>query len=261
MNKKVVFVVGDQYEQFAKNAQVVLERQMRGQLAGRAGGADEAQFVFGQGLKRTAGSFDPCELAAADRIPAAATAKIASLSVTHKRDTRHVLITEPRQTGAATYEMDFVVDSTMDRLGDHVTGQHIAGMLLVEAGRQAATAATELEYVADAAEPIAFIWNGLRLNFCRFAFPLPATIIVRLRREQAPDGSRPKYVAAVEILQSGQAVCEMDFGFGLMPLAVLSGLEAKAAQRAVDAAIAFPPAILPAATEATEATERRAVGQ
>jgi hypothetical protein len=236
MATEVVFLVGDQYDHFATNDHVITQSRLLERIAygPEVGGL---RIVLGQGL----GTGDDIDLQANTQggIRLESLDSLATLALTHKRAQRHVLVTSPRRVGPQAYEMALAVDDVNDRLVDHVTGQHVSGMVLIEAARQASIATAELEYLIDAPEPCGFVWNGLRINFSRFAFPLPAGIRVKLRKDVANDRAQPRYVSEVEIHQAAQSVCEMEMTFGILRSSTFLALEAKAARRAIEAARSF----------------------
>jgi hypothetical protein len=223
--KPVVFVVGDQYEAFAQASHVLTESQLRDR-ARCDSSLCGVRVVKGQGVSTAA------NLAALDQsadplgIEIASSAPLAPLGATHKHDSRFVLITEPRCVKPLVYEAELVVNELMDRLADHVTGRHVSGMILVEAARQAGIASVEIENAHREGPRMSFVLNSMTVRFTRFAFPLPATIRVRVGKE---DGF-------IEIIQANEVVCELEIQYRFLPEKVLAALEAKAARRAVDAA-------------------------
>lgn len=237
MSQPVVFLVGDEYASFATNPHVMTLRELRARVLASDARQDDLRVVVGQGMRHEDAAA-PCDAVAATKAGVAieAAAAPASLAVTHKRDAANVLISEPRRTRPRTYEMELLLNDGEDRLVDHVTGQHVSGMVLVEAARQAGIASAEIELLATRDKPFGFVWNGLRVDFARFAFPLPTRIEVTIREEAAEGKSQPTYVADVEVVQAGQCVCTMAMTFGLLPASLLGALEAKAARRAIDGA-------------------------
>ena len=235
--RQTVFLVGDQYEAFARNPHVVTASEFTRRMAGQGDGSPDLA-IFGQGMRHEATVALHSE---AGHLPVAIVPiqEPAPLAITHKREVHHVLISAPRKIGPQLYSMDLIVDDTMDRLTDHVTGQHIGGMLLIEASRQAAIAVTELEHLASRPDRHGFIWSGLRVEFTRFCFPLPTEIHVALEERTVGDPSRPLYVASVEMLQAGQPIARMQMDFELLKSTTIERIEAKAAARAVEASRAL----------------------
>ena len=235
MSKPVVFLVGDAYERFAQNPNVMTLRDLRERVASSDARLADVRVVVGQGMRHEDAAC-PCDPEAARRagIELEGAEPPAPLSITHKRDPASVLVSSPTKLRPHTYAVDLLLNDRLDRLVDHVTGQHVSGMVLLEAARQAGIACVELEYLAGRPEPHGFVWNGMRVNFTRFVFPLPTRINVSFRELPAEGRSQPKYVADMEISQGGQCVCELEMSFGLLPTSVLDSLEVKAARRALE---------------------------
>jgi len=232
MVDSVVLLVGDQYGAFTRHRQVVtLSDFRRRREAGLAG----ARVLIGQGLSHheveALGSADAGTLAAVEPRD-----ELASLAHTHKRDPANVLVTTPRRQGPGRYVMQLALNDGMDRLLDHITGSHVSGIVLVEAGRQGVIACGEIEHaLASRATPWGFVWTGLQVSFTRFAFPLPTELHVELQELPTSTPSKPSYTAKVEVRQAGKTICEMQMDYGLLPETTLAAIEARAGASAVEA--------------------------
>jgi hypothetical protein len=237
MVKPVVFLVGDTYRSFAQNSHVVTLRDLRERVAASDARLSDVRVVAGQGMRHEDGAApcDPDEARSVGILVEPAQPP-APLAMTHKRDPEHVLVTTPTKLRPRTYGMDLLLTDRMDRLVDHVTGQHVSGMVLLEAARQGGIACVELEYLSAQEGRFGFVWNGSRVNFTRFAFPLPTRLVVSFREEAVEGRSQPKRFADIEILQAGHSVCQVEMAYDLLPTTVFDALEAKAARRAVKAA-------------------------
>ena len=234
MAKQIVFLVGDQYGDFAANPHVMKESDFRQRMAANDSDLTRLCVVVGQGMRNEEAVALHRE-SQATPVTVLPVAEAAPLAVTHKRDTRNILISTPRKIGPLTYAMELVLDDSMDRLSDHVTGQHIGGMLLIEAARQAVIATVEAEYLASRAERFGFLWNSLHVDFMRFAFPLPTSMQVTLREEQAEDRPQVTHVVVVEFTQGGHPVAKTELRIVLAEQRTLTVLETRAARRAIEA--------------------------
>ena len=150
------------------------------------------------------------------------------LAITHKATADYVLIGAPRCVGPGLYKTELEIGSGTDRLADHVTGQHIGGMLLVEAARQFGIAAIETEYAANGEMSYGFAWNSLSVRFLSYAFPVPTELTVQLTRNENQTRRNQHSIAlAFRIVQCGQVVAEVSIETTLLEKAVLSKLESR----------------------------------
>ena len=237
-------VVGDAYVKLADGENVVMVSDLRRRLTIDDRWSVDRHFVIGQGMSR--------QDVEALRVVAAAKGldgqftfpdERAPLVLTHKCDDEHVLIGRPVRVEPNHYRFDLVMNDRVDRLSDHVTGVHIGGMVLLEAGRQAIVTVLETEYRKDGETPLGLVWNSLGIRFLNFAFPVPTSISVRLAPE-TPDQSRPgrgqrgSAVLTVDFRQADASVCEFEMAVGIYDAEALSKIERRRARRAVEGALA-----------------------
>jgi A-factor biosynthesis hotdog domain len=179
----VVVAVGDRFEDFLANQAVVSVDEVLGLL--RSGELDSGQrLVIGQGLTAD----ELAELRQhVDGVP-----EPAGQSLTHKRDAKNTMVTEPVQVAERRYEADLVLDQRSEMVEDHLTGQHIPGIVLVEAARQTWTAVTERYFPSPPEWPgTRFIIESLAADFTTLVLPLPAKLEYTLiGHETGPAGSR-----------------------------------------------------------------------
>lgn len=62
---------------------------------------------------------------------------------THKNKAENVLISEVSQIDVASYQCHLLIDDGCAEMADHVTGQHVQGMVLLEACRQMVNSVSE----------------------------------------------------------------------------------------------------------------------
>jgi hypothetical protein len=231
------YIVGDSFVRFAQHDNVMTVDQLRQALATQR--IDLAAIQLMPGLGLAAGDFDVLQhaLRAAGATPetvARFERAQPALALTHKRDEAHVMIGAIQPQGGAEYRAEMVVNGLEDRLADHVTGQHVGGMLLVEAARQLGIAVVELEYGEAGQKRWGLAWSSLRVRFAAFVFPLPAVLHARGSEDQ--NRVRPNQRAitvTVTVEQAGQPVCEIELDVTLIDSALLATMEQKAAARAL----------------------------
>lgn len=230
MSNRIV-VVGDHFAKFANHPSVMTLTEFRSGKRALTG----ERLLIGQGMSHIeVQQFGILQ----SRDDHAATIErrddLATLELTHKRDVRNVLITLPRKTDHATYVVELALNDEMDRLIDHVTGAHIGGIVLLEAGRQATIATGEIEYqLASRPEPWGFVWTGCQVRFSQFVFPVPTQIRVTIVEDADSTATRPKCTAKISFEQASKTIAELAINYELLPQRTLETLESRAAKRLI----------------------------
>lgn len=235
MEREFFLIVGDEYREFATHEGVFGVSDAL--LALRSGVAawQTRSLLLGQGISRDTRH----EIEAAAREVGSIVYPVAGappLALTHKLSADGVLISPPQKISAGRYRAELLTGVERDRLADHVTGQHMGGMLLVEAARQLGIAALELEYAADdGLMRYGLAWAGLVVRFLSYAFPTPTELEVVL--EEDPAKSRKSQVGVTltfRLVQAGLCIAEMVMETSLIEKSTLAKLEARRAQQTVD---------------------------
>ena len=118
-------------------------------------------------------------------------------------------------------------------MDDHQTGQHLQGMLLVEASRQAFLAVTEAFILPWGGEKAYFVFNSLTVEFSRFMFPVAACLNFRVR-ERDYSGKYPRFSVEIQIEQAGRQTAEVRCGYTVMPDQRIAEVEQALALQALD---------------------------
>src|SRR5690625_2275198 len=56
----------------------------------------------------------------------------ASSALSHKHNPKNTLVSMPRQVTADTFELHLMIDEDCELMNDHLSGQHVQGMVLIE---------------------------------------------------------------------------------------------------------------------------------
>lgn len=213
-NKKFIFVVGDKFKEFGLHDQVLTLSGLIDLLKQEHGAKSLAgtTLVAGQGISEADvqriidaaphGSLYPNLLL---NHPVRA-----GLHATHKRHIRNSIISSPRQIAADLYEVDLLVDERSELMSDHQTGQHIQGMILVEAARQMFLAVTETFFIDDINNgEYYFVINQMDAKYIAFAFPLGATLHYEILEKNTIDSERLSFFAKISVLQAKNVVTEV----------------------------------------------------
>jgi hypothetical protein len=151
----------------------------------------------------------------------------AASRVSHKSAAHNTLIGAPRRTSAETFELSFNVDERCELMGDHQSGQHVQGMLLVEAFRQSFLAVTETFFPFGHGERY-FVINSMHVDFQNFMFPLPAHITYRIIETDITE-RRARYKTTLAAIQNGEQCASAAIEFTVYPAEVIAKKEAELA--------------------------------
>jgi hypothetical protein len=253
-----LFVVGDRFEGFVHDDRVRTVTKLCSAIC--CGAFDELNgrvlLHRGQGIT----AFDVAYVEAAlvrrglqDRARfVGAEQAIASRDVAHKHRPENVLLADLRRSGLQTFRADLRVHAGNELLLDHQTGEHLQGMVVVEAARQMFLAAFELGYRQRwPLHSFCVSWNSMQMTFESFLFPLPAQIVGELREVDVRSPKRLRFELGFELHQLGRRVAAGEIGFASFEAGRLSAVERRSADKALDAAVAFAAASVEAADPAS----------
>lgn len=160
--------------------------------------------------------------------------RYADRALCHKHRPENILISVPEQQVDGAYTADLLLHERNELMLDHLTGQHIQGMVLTEACRQMFLAVTERYCLDDhPAVKYYFVINSMNARYQAFAFPLPAQIQYRVIDQQQPKPERISIHADMDVLQAGQVVAGMEVKFTVFDDAYITRRESKLAAEAV----------------------------
>lgn len=244
MISKTLIVVSDKFSNFTMGKQAVTESQLHAMLAlpeqilpGRT------CLVPGQGLSETKLAALIAMIEAEDphgkRWDASLLRELpdrAGSMLSHKHLPANTLISRPERMGEASYRLDMRIDQNCELMGDHQTGQHVQGMILVEAARQSFLAVSEAFYPHPVSEKTYFVIQALTTDFVGFIFPLAAHIDYRVLAFDENE-RRQKFKVEMDFVQGGEIRTSVSFSFTVYPHDVISEKEASLADVAIQAAM------------------------
>ena len=232
MTDQAVLIVGVEYPAFLQHPGVLSVAQLEHALA--SGGASAIRQVsLGQGIEAAERQRLGQLLQAHAIACVAGDAPQVPTCLTHKHDAAHVLIAGARKTADLHYSYEFVLGSAEDRLCDHVTGQHVAAMLLIEAARQAVIASLDQQYPAAEGQRWGLILEQLNTRFHSYAFPVPTQLAVLIQQHSVAGARQIDVSLLIDIQQAGQPVCDMRFDVKLCDTATLGKIEERKARKLV----------------------------
>jgi len=240
MQTKVRLVVGDAFHSFAANAGVIRVSQLQQWLdSGQSTLTREMRFVFGQGLCES--ELEHIRVRALQRgLPwlAAAATGAPTTHTAHKSDAENVLLADPQRIGPRQYQSQLRLEAGFSGLMDHVTGQHIGGIVAVEAARQATIVAVELEYSSAWEEQHQFVMRDLVASFSGYLFPAPCSVRTRIEELEGTPARGLSLTVTSELYQAGALVCTVNIGTHVRRAAAIGKLEARQARAVVEACLA-----------------------
>ena len=233
----VYLIVGGGYHAFARNTRALTLDELESKLPDLS---EDDVILAGQGLthaeraklrqvlseRRSSPKLLYCDEACAP-------------ACTHKHTVDNVVIGTLERTAQRTYSCILLADTRADRLFDHITGQHLNGMLLIEAARQAGIAAIESEFVAAPGEKKwSLAWSRCDTRFFTYAFPVPTTLTVSFPKTDGVDTGQVPLEFPVQIAQGGALVCEIRMEVTLLEASLAERLEGRRARDVVSAILA-----------------------
>jgi hypothetical protein len=217
MNSRILLVVGDKFASYVQGKDAITLSQLRGLLSFSVPllpSQGVTLLVPGQGLSDTniknllAEAAVSPNLAHFDFSLWHNLPQRAPTHLTHKHIPANTLVSVPRQLSEFVFESDLMIDEDCELMSDHQSGQHVQGMVLVEAARQILIAVTEAYFIPKNDIDYSFIFNGLSVNFNQFAFPLGAVVRCTMKEASLDNPRRLSFSGYVEIEQCGQVVCD-----------------------------------------------------
>lgn len=241
MSRLVRYIVGNKFEGFAKaNAEVItisnFEKSLDQPLIGNY---HEIIFLIGQGvtlskLERLIKKIYEKNLQSIIKIRNSNLIRFKeSLKMVHKHDFRNIMISSPIHLGSNRYESIVLLDDECAEMSDHMTGQHIQGMVLIEASRQMMLAVTE-NYLFSPEEQYQyyFVLNKIDTQFMQFAFPLDIKIRC-LVKDYTKGNNSLNALIEFEIIQNETVITRVNIDFSAYQSERLSKQEARMADRTI----------------------------
>lgn len=243
-NIKKLFVVGNKFREFSDGKDVVTidDLDLITQIPARIIGSN-TKFIVGQGVsgdhaKKIIDKYNDNELSQA-RIDISSLANLTTDNMrnayTHKRKSFNSLIGKAKKIADNQFQLPLIIDERCELMGDHQTGQHIQGMLLVEAFRQTFVAVTEEFLLSDNPDKKSFVIRSMDISFENFMFPLNAHIVFNLKAIDINE-RRAKFSARIEAWQYDKLCAFMDTDYTTYPAEVISELEGVLAKEITDSA-------------------------
>jgi hypothetical protein len=241
--RRQVVVVADRFARFARGDQVFT---VSGLVALMTSGGPEVEgghWVVhpGQGIDGT-----DCDLLEAAAEKSAATVCLAdpaafrplpvAPATVHKHRAENVLLAGVRSPEAALCLADLRVHRDNELVLDHHTGEHVQGIVIIEAMRQICIAQFETAVrPALTTAGYAGVWKRIDMSFEDFLFPLPATVESRIEESDLARAHHLKFRATATVRQHGRIVATAGIDYAMIRLERIDTLERRKADQATRA--------------------------
>jgi hypothetical protein len=154
--------------------------------------------------------------------------------LTHKHKEQNVMISEPIFKGKDEYECLLMLDDYCAEMSDHVTGQHIQGMILIEAARQMVIAVTEEFFITDDNKgKLNFVTHRIDTVFNHFIFPLPVTIHFKIIEMKISRNNNLSCTAKISFSQDNVIATEIVFKYSALDFKFIADKESEMADKCI----------------------------
>jgi len=236
-----LLLVGDRFVGFAVQSNVHTVRQVLEQLRSGTGMASGQPVRIDAGQGVTAAEWQVVEEEVSrrglrDLVDLRATPQaLASQDEVHKRRGQNALIANLRQAGVGYYVATLRLHNDNELLIDHQTGQHVQGMVAIEASRQMFLAVSERFYAARYPDrDYYYVIEAMQTHFENFLFPLGATIEFTAQSTDLDDPNRLAFTAEICLYQAGCRASRTTVVYSAFDSEVITVKEHRRAQYAID---------------------------
>lgn len=162
----------------------------------------------------------------------------AGSALTHKRKIENNMISTPEKISEFIFKSYLMLDESCAEMLDHVTGQHIQGMVLVEAARQMVNSVSEKFLISKQIQgKKGFVLNALNATFLEYVFPLDVELIFNTEKLREGLYGNFKANADIHLFQNNRLVMSVEVDFSVMEKTALLGLESQRAESAINEVI------------------------
>jgi hypothetical protein len=225
MNDRILLVVGDKFAPYIAQKEAITVSQLHGLLSLPVhilGNQERTVLVPGQGIgdmsrqRLLEAACQSSNISGFDFSLWHNLPERASGALSHKAEVCNVLVSMPRQVSAREYELALLIDEDCELMKDHLSGQHVQGMVVIEAARQAMLVVTEAYLMPKSVIDYAFVFNALSVSYSHYAFPISATIRTHITECAVDNPKFLKFAAITSVEQCGRSVAEFTMSFSAM---------------------------------------------
>ncbi|MFC5096614.1 AfsA-related hotdog domain-containing protein [Amycolatopsis plumensis] len=241
--RRDVVVVADRFAQFAREDRVFTLSGLLALLGSGGLVAPGCHWIvhFGQGvdaadadLLETACEKTEGSVRLAD--PAAFRRPSEPPVVVHKSRPENVLLAGVHSPAPAHCRAELRIHRDNELILDHHTGEHVQGIVIIEAMRQICIAQFETA-IRSGLPPAAYagVWQRIDLSFEDFLFPLPATVESLIVESDLGRETNLKFRATTSVRQQGRTVATAVIEYSMIAQGRVDTLERRKADQATRA--------------------------
>lgn len=240
--RNIVYIVGDKFAEFARNSGVLTLENFEKTLESASQEIHHNTiFVAGQGLQ--------------DHRVATLEKKIANLGLsnhilflaqpveratnwmTHKERLENIMISSPIKISECEFHAKIILDDLCAEMSDHMTGQHIQGVVLLEAARQMFLAVTSIFFLKpEKRSQYYFALNSFSVDFVNFAFALEIEIRYHIRNMSDDGNGNISFAVDMELYQAGTKTTDIKVSFAAYKGIYMRLVESSKAKEALERA-------------------------
>lgn len=213
-----ILVVGDKFAAFGRHPGVMTISELKALVdkGDRAALPPQARLVPGQGVRETdiQALLEASRGFAVDVSPLEQHPVRAGRIHTHKHFLHNSIIAAPARVNDALFETALLLDERSELMSDHQTGQHIQGMILIEASRQTLLAVTEEFFIGnDNHDRYYFVLQEVETKFINFVFPVDVKIRYEVLDMDTSSASRLRFTTKTSFTQGDICCAEVMWKF------------------------------------------------
>lgn len=151
--------------------------------------------------------------------------------LTNKHHQSNILIADPIKVSDHSFRSALLIDERCQDMSDHLTGRHIAGMVITEASRQMVIAVTKKFFIPESRkDAMAFVTHKTDCEFMQFLFPLPVTIQFDIKKMRQMDCNLTAE-ADICFYQNNEMAAKIHFGYSSLEKEYLQKKESLLAKK------------------------------
>ena len=230
----IMYVVGDGFVNFSKTVGVVRISDFEEMISlPRIGKATNGFYIIGQGIseerikkiKQRLQDSKINDIFIKDNF-----CEKEQNQFVHKTLRENVMISQPKVIRDGLFVSRLMIDDRCAEMSDHLTGQHVQGVVLIEAARQMGLSVSEHFFLSNEERfKRYFVLNNLDVQFQQFVFPLEVEMrcIVLEHKNLGEENFTIKY--AIEFVQNNISCTRIIIGLMADAKAKLEAKEARLA--------------------------------
>ena len=251
---KKIFIVGDKFKNFLNNDHTISISEFENMVFRNNLPQENNCYYLGQGasservnkiVNETAEHYHSNIKMAFKEI------RKSGRPLVHKHNIANSMISVPKKINGSRYQADVFIDDRCSDLEDHITGQHVPGMVIAEACRQMFLAVTEQYYLKSYEKEFYFVIRSNSIEYRRFVFPIDIKIDYEVLKFESKKNGTHCFTVSMNVVQ-GDAICAtVNYEFSTYDSEFIAAKEAAAAAELIQSACSRSLEVVSHETEAS----------